>query len=60
VAHGHVVKIKNPRAPDLDEIWYAAISDPAEAMVAICNAANSTVAETVVIDGPLAAERTSV
>jgi hypothetical protein len=57
VADGYVVKIKNPRAPDLDEIWYAAISDPADAMVAVCNAANSTVAETVVIDGPLTAER---
>jgi hypothetical protein len=57
VADGYVVKIKNPRAADLDEIWYAAISDPADAMVAVCNAANSTVAETVVIDSPLTAER---
>jgi hypothetical protein len=44
VADGYVVKIKNPSASDLDEIWYAAISDPADAMVAVCNAANSTVA----------------
>jgi len=57
VADGYVVKIKNPRAPDLDEIWYAAISNPTKAMVAVCNAANSAVAETVVIDGPLTAER---
>jgi hypothetical protein len=57
VADGYVVKIKNSHAPDLDEIWYAAISNPAEAMVAVCNAANLTVAITVVIDGPLNAER---
>ena len=57
MADGYVVKIKNPRAPDLDEIWYAAISDLTEAMVTVCNAANSAVAETVVIDGPLTAER---
>ena len=57
MADGYVVKIKNLRAPDLDEIWYAAISDPAEAMVAVCSAANSAVAETVVIDGPLTPER---
>ena len=57
MADGYVVKIKNSGAPDLDETWYAAISNPAEAMVAVCNAANSAVAETVVIDGPLTAER---
>jgi hypothetical protein len=57
VADGYVVKIKSSRAPDLDEIWYAAISNPAEAMVAVCNAANLTAAITVVIDGPLTAER---
>ena len=57
MADGYVVKIKNSRARDLDEIWYAAISDPTEAMVTVCNAANSPVAETVVIDGPLTAER---
>jgi hypothetical protein len=57
VADGYVVKIKNSGAPDLDEIWHAAISNPAEAMVAVCNAANLTAAITVVIDGPLTAER---
>jgi hypothetical protein len=67
VADGYVVKIKNlhapdPKAPtyetrDRDEVWYAAISNPAEAMVAVCNAANLSVAITVVIDGPLTAER---
>jgi hypothetical protein len=56
VADGYVVKIKNSNAPDLDEIWFAAISDPADAMVAVCNAANTTVAITVVIDGPLTGE----
>jgi hypothetical protein len=57
VADGYVVKIKNSHASDLDEVWYAAISNPAEAMVAVCNEANLTVAITVVIDGPLSAER---
>lgn len=57
MADGYVVKINNPRAPDLDEIWYAAISDPAQAMIAVCDAANSTVAQTVVIDSPLTAQR---
>jgi hypothetical protein len=67
VADGYVVKIKNLHAPDpkvptyqtrdLDEIWYAAISNPAEAVLAVCNAANLAVAITVVIDGPLNAER---
>jgi hypothetical protein len=40
VVGGYVVKKKNSGAPDLDEIWYAAISNPADAMVAVCNAAN--------------------
>jgi hypothetical protein len=57
VADGYVVKIKDSRAPDLDEIWHAAISNPAEAMVAVCNAADLSAAITVVIDGPLTAER---
>jgi hypothetical protein len=67
VADGYVVKIKNSHAldskvppyetRDRDEVWFAAISDPADAMVAVCNAANLAVAITVVIDGPLTAER---
>jgi hypothetical protein len=56
VADGYVVKIKNPRAPDLIETWYAYISDPAEAMRVVMEAANSTPDESVGIDGELTLE----
>jgi len=57
VAHGYVVKIKNPRAPDLIETWYAYISDPAEAMRAVMEAAHSTADENVDIAGELTLEQ---
>jgi hypothetical protein len=57
VAHGYVVKIKNPRAPDLIESWYAYISDPAEAVRAVMEAAHSAPDETVYIDDELTLER---
>jgi hypothetical protein len=57
VAHGYVVKIKNPRAPDKIETWYAYISDPAEAMLAVMEAAHSTADESIDIDGELTLEQ---
>jgi hypothetical protein len=57
VAHGCIVKIKNPRAPDQIETWYAYISDPAEAMRAVMEAAHWTADESVDIDGELTLEQ---
>jgi hypothetical protein len=57
VAHGYVVKIENPGAPDQIETWYAYISDAAEAMRAVMEAAHSTPDERVDIDGELTLEQ---
>jgi hypothetical protein len=57
VAHGYIVTIKNPRAPGQIETWYAYISDPAEAMRAVMEAAHSTADESVDIDDELSLER---
>jgi hypothetical protein len=55
VAHDYVVKIENPRVPDLIETWYAYISDPAEAHC--LEAAHSTPDKMVYIDDELTLER---
>jgi hypothetical protein len=57
VAHGYLVKIKSPRTPDLIETWYAYISDPAEAMRVVMEAAHSTPDDSVDIDGELTLEQ---
>ena len=57
MAHGYVVKIKNPRTPDLIETWYAYISDPAEAVRAVMEAAHPTPDEMVYVGDELTLER---
>ena len=57
MAHGYIVKINNPRGPSLIETWYAYISDPAEAMRAVIDAARSTPDQNVDIDDELTLEQ---